>query len=351
MKNCYQHALAWVIYTLFIFFIFNWVSDSLSAFIRVFSIISIQMVVFYSNLKWILPVYYHTKRYLTYVVINLVFVIFGAILGEYLEERTPIYQSEALEVQQYYTEKGLINGEYDENTLELFDIEQLFSHAMPIVLIIFISYFMYNFHMRKQEEAKVLAIITAEKNFLVQQINPHFLFNTLNNIYSLTHKTSPKGSKAVLQLSKMLDYSLYIMKEGRVSLKDEIGYINNFIALFKLKDSAMNKIAFEYSNANPNQKIAPLLLIPFVENAFKHGDIADVKNGFVTIKIKTEHDFLLFDCINSYQEKKNVDKTGGIGIANVSRRLELLYPEQHELKIEEAENVFSISLKIKANGL
>lgn len=351
MKNWYQHSLAWVIYTLFLFFLFNWVSDSLSAFIRMFSIISVQIFVFYLNLKWILPIYYHTKRYLTYVTLNLMFVISGAILGEYLEERTPVYQSEVLELQEYYTKNGLFDDMYNKGTFEIFDIEQLFSHAMPIVLIIFISYFMYNFHMRKQEEAKILAIITAEKNFLVQQINPHFLFNTLNNIYSLTYKTSPKGSEAVMQLSKMLDYSLYIMKERRVRLKDEIGYINNFIALFKLKDSAITNIAFDYSNANPSQKIAPLLLIPFVENAFKHGDIADAKKGFVTIKIKTEDDCILFNCINSYQVKKNVDKTGGIGITNVSRRLELLYPDQHWLKIEEVENVFIISLKIKANGI
>ncbi len=154
-----------------------------------------------------------------------------------------------------------------------------------------------------------------------------------------------------MQLSKMLDYSLYVMKEGRVRLKDEIGYINNFIALFMLKDSTMTNIAFDYSGANPNQKIAPLLLIPFVENAFKHGDVVDVKNGFVKIKIQTENDYLLFDCVNSYQKKQNVDKTGGIGIANVSRRLELLYPEQHWLKIEEGGNVFTVSLKIKANGI
>ena len=351
MGNWYQHIVGWVIYTSFIYFLFNWVSDSLSAFIRVFSIISTQVVVFYLNLKWILPVYYQTKRYLTYAVVNLMFIISGAILGVYLEERTPVYQSELIEVQQYYIEKGVFDSEYEDNSLEIFDIEQLFSHAMPIVLIIFISYFMYNFHMRKQEEEKLLAIMTAEKNFLVQQINPHFLFNTLNNIYSLTHKTSPKGSKAVMQLSKILDYSLYVMKEGRVRLKDEIGYINNFIALFKLKDSTITNITFDYSRANPNQKIAPLLLIPFVENAFKHGDVVDVNNGFVTIQIQTEDDYLLFDCVNSYQKKQNVDKTGGIGIANVSRRLELLYPEQHWLKIEEGENVFTVSLKIKANGI
>ncbi|WP_419214104.1 sensor histidine kinase [Maribacter sp. X9] len=351
MGNWYQHIVGWVIYTSFIYFLFNWVSDSLSAFIRVFSIISTQVVVFYLNLKWILPVYYQTKRYLTYAVVNLMFIISGAILGVYLEERTPVYQSELIEVQQYYIEKGVFDSEYEDNSLEIFDIEQLFSHAMPIVLIIFISYFMYNFHMRKQEEEKLLAIMTAEKNFLVQQINPHFLFNTLNNIYSLTHKTSPKGSKAVMQLSKILDYSLYVMKEGRVRLKDEIGYINNFIALFKLKDSTITNITFDYSRANPNQKIAPLLLIPFVENAFKHGDVVDVNNGFVTIQIQTEDDSLLFDCINSYQKKQNVDKTGGIGIANVSRRLELLYPEQHWLKIEEGKNVFTVSLKIKANGI
>lgn len=338
-RNDFKHIIGWFLYSIFLFVIFNLVTDTTAAFIRTAIIVVVQLLVFYVNLKWILPKFYEQKNYVTYGGFNLLFLAIGIYLNSYFINKIPFYN---ITVVDYY------DNEYIE-VIGLLDLEVIFTYAMPIILVIFLSFFLYTFQRRKDQEEKELAIVTAEKNFLVQQINPHFLFNTLNNIYFLTYKLAPKGSKAIMQLSKMLDYSLYGTKEGNVTLENEIAYLNNFVALFKLKDSKIKNIKFDYSKANVSQKITPMLLLPFVENAFKHGNIEDIDSGFITIELTSKGANVSFKCSNSYSSKKAVDRTGGIGIKNVTRRLELLYPNKHTLEINNTEKEYIVSLKINTN--
>ena len=334
MRKNIAHIIFWCLYAVFLFIIFNIVVDSKTAAIRVLAIIAIQIIIFYGNLKWILPQFYEFKKYIVYVLINLVLTVFSIGLNSFIERHTPYY----------------ITHNTAEHQLEVqhVNLEIILINIIPIILAIFISFFSHTSQKRKQEEERALALATAEKQFLVQQINPHFLFNALNNIYFLTYKTSPKGSAAIMQLSKMLDYSLYGEKQESVSLQEEITYINNFIQLFKLKDSKIVNIEFDYSKVGMNKNIAPLLLIPFVENAFKHGDIEDTEKGFISIKLSTKNNEITFECVNSFNPIKSVDSTKGIGIKNVSRRLDLLYPQKHKLEFEKTENQFSVLLKINA---
>ncbi|WP_159025712.1 sensor histidine kinase [Aquimarina sp. Aq78] len=218
---------------------------------------------------------------------------------------------------------------------------------MPIILAIFISFLFYSFSEQKKREEKEILLTKAEKNFLVSQINPHFLFNILNNIYTLSLTNDNKSSKAIMQLSKMLDYSLYGSKKKTVSLKEEIHYILNLIELFKLKDDAIEAINFDYSKVNQSYMIAPMLLIPFVENTFKHGNIEDTKNGFIDILLTTEANNITFKVKNSYKPKKSVDASSGIGILNVKRRLELIYPNKHELEINKQKEFYNVNLIIR----
>ncbi len=220
---------------------------------------------------------------------------------------------------------------------------------MPVLLAIFISFLFYNFSELKKREEKETLLAKAEKDFLISQINPHFLFNTLNNIYSLSVFNNAQSSSAIMQLSKMLDYSLYGSKKELVSLHEEIQHINNFIGLFKLKDDGIETITFDFVKANKTLKIAPMLLIPFVENAFKHGNVEDVKNGYIEIDLYTKQEQVIFKIKNSYRPKKSVDESSGIGIINVKRRLELLYPNKHQLHIEQKENDYIINLSITTN--
>ncbi len=336
MQKNLIHIIFWCLYAVFLFVVFNIILDFKTAIIRAFAIVFIQILIFYSNLKWILPHFYEHKKYAAYLFVNLAITVFSIGLNSFIERYTPYYITH--------------NTVEHQSEVQHVNLEIILINIIPILLAIFISFFLYASKKRKQQEERALVLATAEKQFLIQQINPHFLFNALNNIYFLTYKTSPKGSAAIMQLSKMLDYSLYGEKQERVSLKEEVTYINNFIELFRLKDSKIVNIEFDHTKANLHKNIAPLLLIPFVENAFKHSDIEDTTNGFISIELSTQDNEITFKCVNSFISKKSVDSTKGIGIKNVSRRLDLLYPQKHELEFKKSENRFSVLLKINTHA-
>ncbi len=329
------HIVVWSLYLVSLFIILNFAIDIKTALIRTSTLAIIQIIVFYSNLIWILPHFFENKKYQITILLNLVLIICGFGFNVFTEGYTP--HSIHLRLNNLSENKHI-------------DFELLFLNIMPLTLTLFISFILYNFKKQKVQEKREFEILSAEKQFLIQQINPHFLFNTLNNIYFLTYKTAPEGAKAIMQLSKMLDYSLYGEKTSSITLKDEIEYIKNFIALFKLKDSKIRNIKFDYSNIELSHKIALMILIPFIENAFKHGDIESSANGFIDIEMRSlENNFIYFECTNSFETNKSKDKTKGIGIANVTRRLELLYPNKHKLTITNLKNEFKVSLKLKIN--
>ena len=206
-------------------------------------------------------------------------------------------------------------------------------------------------HFANKKEKAAISIekekLDTEIKFLKSQINPHFLFNVLNNIYSLTITKSDKAPDNVMRLSELLRYMLYDSNDGKVPLKKEIDYLENYISLASLKDSRGLNVKVDLDKSRAGLKVAPLLFIPFVENAFKHSKIEDLKNGFINICLKTSNDHLAFSIENSIPDvvfKK--DKLGGIGLTNTKQRLELLYPNKHELKISENGNVYSVYLKL-----
>lgn len=191
--------------------------------------------------------------------------------------------------------------------------------------------------------------LITEMKFLKSQINPHFLFNSLNNIYTLTVIKSDAAPENLLKLSDMLRYMLYDCKADRVPLKKEIKYIKDFIALNQLKDSRGLNVNVNLDESRPNLEVAPLIFVPFIENAFKHSKIEDLEKGWIKIDLKTEENSIHFSVKNSVPENEfSKDKIGGIGLENVKRQLELIYPEKHELIIHNTDNQFIIRLKIQA---
>ncbi|CAD5282525.1 MULTISPECIES: sensor histidine kinase [unclassified Imperialibacter] len=190
--------------------------------------------------------------------------------------------------------------------------------------------------------------LDSELKFLKSQINPHFLFNAMNNIYTLSLLKSEKTPEVVMKLSDMLKYNIYESEnKDRVPISKEIAYINNYIAIYVLKDNTIKEnISFEYETPE-DVSIAPMLLFPFVENAFKHSNIEDTANGRISIDLEVQAGLLTFKCRNSLsQNKKSKDKEGGIGITNVKRRLALIYPGRHELKTQETDGEFVVDMKI-----
>lgn len=180
--------------------------------------------------------------------------------------------------------------------------------------------------------------LTAELAFLKSQINPHFLFNSLNNIYSLAYQKSEATPDAILKLSEIMRYMLYESNDNRVALEKEIAYLQSFIELQKLRFKGKAHVILEVEGQIQNQNIVPLILISFVENAFKHG-LATDKDYPININISVFEDNLLFTIKNKKNEL-NKDQTGGIGMVNVVRRLDLTYPEKYKLSVENREHEY-----------
>ncbi|MCC6816870.1 MAG: sensor histidine kinase [Saprospiraceae bacterium] len=191
--------------------------------------------------------------------------------------------------------------------------------------------------------------IEAELNYLKNQINPHFLFNTLNNLYALSLKKSDRAPDLILKLSDMLRYMLYECNEEQVLLDKEIHYIKNYIELEKIRLSQNADIRIEINGDTTRCKVAPLIFIPFIENSFKHG----LKNGnqesFIHIKFTVNNNISFSICnsksqiIPGFRQSQNI---GGIGLTNVQKRLMLIYQENYVLKVINQPDTYTINLTI-----
>lgn len=184
---------------------------------------------------------------------------------------------------------------------------------------------------------------------LQSQVNPHFLFNTLHNIDTLIHNNQEKASQSLVKLSDIMRYMLKDAKTDFVELKNEIEYLENYFSLEKIR--LKNESFLNYNiNGNCNDfKIAPMILIPFVENAFKHAVDSNIKDGII-IKIAIENRTLNFYCENHYDKSESEkDKTHGIGLDTVKKRLDLIYKNRYKLKINSENSVFKVNLEIQLN--
>jgi sensor histidine kinase YesM len=184
----------------------------------------------------------------------------------------------------------------------------------------------------------------AELALLKSQINPHFFFNTLNNLYGLTVEKSDDAPDVVLKLSDMMRYTIYMGKEDFVPLKDEIDYLQNYIELHKIRYQKKVDITFKH-NSTTDYRIAPLLYIIALENAFKHGVEKLTENAYIHISINTKNNTIFFEIENNFEQQKTVAKAG-IGLDNLKQRLKLLYPKRHTLHIENTNSTYKLSLKI-----
>ncbi len=201
---------------------------------------------------------------------------------------------------------------------------------------------------RKAENEKQLKEekLGTEIKLLKAQINPHFIFNALNNIYSLTYTKTETAPDSVLKLSEMLRYVFYDCSNDQVKLLGEVDYISNFIAFQQMKSEHEQKIQFDFTEIKKDLDISPMIFIPFIENAFKYSKIEEYKDAYVQIKISTNHNTLIFDIKNTVPNQGKALAGNGLGIKNVKQRLNLLYPDKYYLQIEENESSYSVNLKI-----
>lgn len=204
---------------------------------------------------------------------------------------------------------------------------------------------------RHQRERQILETQTmqSELRFLKSQINPHFLFNTLNNLYALTLKKSDEAPEIVIKLSEMMRYMLYECNEKRVPLRKEVNYLRNYLDLERLRQGNNISISFDVEGRVEHQQIAPLMFIPFLENSFKHGLSNQITQGYVHILLQVEDQHVHFYIENSKPDtppSPDKRRSGGIGLVNVRRRLDLLYPGQYELTIADKPKSYAVNLEI-----
>lgn len=292
------------------------------------------VAIIYFNLYYLIPNYLNKKQFLTYLILLL---LVSAII-------TP------LKVLAFYFK---FSGK-PEAQLDL--LQNQFGYFLTIFLsaaigtVVKIS----NDWVQQLKERQDLERQTmqSELRFLRSQINPHFLFNTLNSLYALTLKKSELAPEIVLKLSEMMRYMLYECNEKRVLLSKEISYLQNYIDLERLRQGSQVRIDFQVLGVIGEQTIAPLLFIPFLENSFKHGLMNTLeKDSFVRIKIEVEHKKLHFYIENSKPLQRPIRDpnrvSGGIGLANIHRRLNLLYPKHYDLRINDTPNTYAVVLDLE----
>ena len=321
------HFVFWLAAAALLFYIERPV-DSTEKVAAVLSSLGFYAAIVYFNLNYLLPNYLNAKRAAVYVVL----FVTAALVS------TPV---RALALFWIYdghptVQRGVMSAQWG-----IFLTHLAAGCASTMVQIA--ADWARNQRERQKLEAENLA---SELNFLRSQVNPHFLFNTLNSLYALTLKKSDDAPETVLKLSGMMRYMLYESNAPLVPLSAEIDYLRNYLALERLRHGATADVRLEVEGAVDGQRIAPMIFIPFVENAFKHGMAKVLGEGFVHIVLLVEGDEVRFHMENAKPAVNLEDdgRPGGIGLINVQRRLELLYPAAYELHTLETEDTYSVDL-------
>ncbi len=335
-KSTWLQILFWsTLWGLMQFLIFGSVKIERTTFMAINVMLAVSVIVFV-NLEVLLPKLYFKKKIPFYILSSIILVLLIYSLMEI----------------PFWMEKGLpFSKPYKPRSHNRIIIMRYMTKFLPMIISLIGSslFAIAGFAASKEKEMAQLKSekLKAEMDFLKSQTNPHFLFNALNNIYTLSVIKSDRTPENLLKLSDMLRYMLYDCKADRVPLKKELEYIDNFVALNQLKDSQGLNIKIKLDRSQPNLMVAPLIFIPFIENAFKHSKIEDLEKGWIEIELNIIDTVIHFNVRNSIPEKAYTkDTIGGIGLKNVKRQLELIYPEKHSLDIVRKDAVFEIILKI-----
>ena len=334
------HLFFWVVVWFFYVYFLSYNSTN-SRYISWFSsfLLPVTMVITYFVIYYLIPKYLLVKKYALFILYSFYTLVFSTylivvtIIGSFI---------------------FLLN-------LNINDMPPMGRNYIFILILVylivglvsFVSLLKHNFNTvskNKELQNKILEtqlqIKDQELHYLKKQIHPHFLFNSLNTIYGFALKQSKDTPEIILKLSNLLDYILYQVNKPKVSLKEEVLHIQEYIELEKIRFQDTLKVKFKSDVISENIQVAPMLLIPFVENAFKHGNIVD---GFLTVEVEIK---IMDNQLDFYIRNTVLNNTlkrveGGIGLENIQKRLDLLYPNSFQLNIESTNNWFNVNLIIK----
>jgi sensor histidine kinase YesM len=286
------------------------------------------MSIVYLNLQVLIPYFLEKGKYFFYGVLIIASIALGSVFYIVLFD---------------YWVDFIFSGYYFIAYYSFWDISLYFA-----IFLLLTSLFRLArgwFRLQEAEKEKTLAELKALKS----QINPHFLFNSLNSIYSLSRKKSDLVPQKIVQLSDLMRHIIYDSEADYILLEKEIEMIKNYIELQNLRIHENEKIELNVSGEIKNHKIAPLLFLPFVENSFKHGLKSGVDDAFVKINIENTGHVIYFKIENRFGNTRQISDNSyaGIGIENVKKRLKLLYPGQHLLKISKNQQTFRVVLQVQ----
>ncbi len=332
-KRLFQHILFWLFYVLFFGSIYGKYGNDYKWYMfESLCMLPFVMIATYTTIYVLLP-FYLKKRNLVLTVFLLVALISLVTLGE----RIFLRRINQLPI----------------NSETLFGVTFLYLMLETnfMVAIAFAIKFGKKWKLQQQEKFEIeKQNLQAEMNLLKAQLHPHFLFNTMNNLYALSLEESAKTSEGIAKISDLLRSVLYECNEVEIDLEKEIRLIENYIDLEKMRYGNRLKLIFEVKKPIHNFKIAPMLLFTFVENCFKHGSSSDPGKPYINIKISTNEEELLFVAENSKAPARvnaGGTKNEGIGLKNAQKRLDIIYGERHKLEITDTPNKFEAYLSIR----
>lgn len=320
----------------------------------------ILLLIFYGNALYLVPKLLIPKKYLLYFLITISIIVSVSQIGTYARSvffaSEHITRKEQMELrQQYRIQQQEIGQFHKHKSVPAHRMERRFTRPNPgflsiIVLVTLALSSAYGYaqaHNNREKQIKELEKeqLASELAFLKTQINPHFLFNVLNSMYSLSLQKAEILPQVILRLSDLLRYMTYDSDAEYVPIEKEISYLTNYIELQKIRLSNQQNIEFIVENSYNKASIAPLILIAFIENAFKHG-VIDKEKTAIHIHIVIDNEKITLFVKNNTSTQQHKDNTKGIGVQNVKRRLEIMYPQKHSLDISSTESTYIVSLSI-----
>lgn len=324
------HSLFWLGYVILVSMLLTQLMPLPYALIRTLIMGVFHAILAYINLYILLPQYFEKGRFVQYGLLALGLVILTGIL-------------------RMATDFGLSQffQAYETLIFSRTHIAGMLVSGFTMILVTSSARMIDTWYQKQQLEDRLSSQqLEAELKFLKAQVNPHFLFNSLNNIYTLTLTQSEQAAPMILKLSEMMRYMLYECKSEWIPLASEIQYLHNFIELQELKTENQQEIHFEVMGDVSGIQVPPLLFAPLFENAFKHGNLEDTKTGWLRADLTITPDHLQLNIKNTFKSQARKDGVGGIGLENIRKRLELIYPNRHEWKAIAEEGVFTVEMKL-----
>ncbi|WP_138481176.1 sensor histidine kinase [Dyadobacter bucti] len=310
----------------------------------------IHMLYFYAIAYVVIPKFFDRKKYVGFLALLLLCVLLSTVLFRLVEIliADPIINNAIREKDPTF-EWQKLKGSFVEQFTKSVYLTSAFEQTNIFVWVALSVKFFKMWFERRQ------AAIEAELNFLKGQLHPHFLFNTLNNLYALTLNQSPRSAGVVMGLSEILRYMLYEANTDVVDLQKDVRIVESYIELEKIRYEDRLDINFSINGLLPGLRIAPLLILPLVENAFKHGASEQLGDAWINMDLLIKNNLLKFKIVNSKPEHTFPEEREkhyvSIGLANVRKRLEILYPAAYQLKIREEEDLFAVILEIDLKKL